>query len=260
MADSSDSKNLDILAIAAHPDDVEITCGGLLIKMSQIGRKVGVLDLTRGEMGTSGDEHDRDTEAKAAAKIMKLVYRHNLELPDSALERTQVNRLKVAQVIRDTKPEMVILPHWEQRHPDHIVASNLGYDGCWLAGLKKAKLQGEPHRPRKIIYVSYFRNREHSFLVDISDVFETKLQAVAAYQSQFKKMSNNSATYEIDENQKSGARSDNKILQPGVDIVDLMRTRARALGQLADCEYAEAYTIKESIRIDDPQKMPVPSI
>ena len=116
----ADSPKLDILAVAAHPDDTEITCGGLLIKMSKLGRKVGAVDLTQGEMGTFGDETDRKQEADAAAKIMGLSYRENLKIPDSAVENNRENRLKLAQVIRDTKPELVILPHWEQRHPDHL--------------------------------------------------------------------------------------------------------------------------------------------
>ncbi|NOY87764.1 MAG: bacillithiol biosynthesis deacetylase BshB1, partial [FCB group bacterium] len=118
---------LDILAIAAHPDDVEITSGGLLIKMHKIGRKTGVLDLTRGEMGTYGNEQDRHREAEKAGEIMGLSFRHNLSLPDSAIEYNRENKLKIAQVIRDTQPELVILPHWEQRHPDHLVCMRLSY-------------------------------------------------------------------------------------------------------------------------------------
>jgi len=234
---------LDILAIAAHPDDIEITCGGLLIKMAKRGRKTGALDLTRGEMGTLGDTNSRVAEAAAAAEVLGLSYRENLALPDSALEFNQENKLKIAAVIRATQPELVILPHWQQRHPDHRVCSQLGYDACFLAGLKKLDVDGEPYRPRKIIYVSYFRNIDYSFLVDISDEFEQKCEAVAAYRSQF----------------DNPARAKN-IFMPGVNIFDLMRTRAAALGQLVNVKYAEAYTIKEHILIDDPQKMPVRSV
>ena len=160
-------------------------CGGLLIKLVQQGRKAGVLDLTRGEMGTHGDEHDRASEAAAAAEIMGLAYRANAGMPDADVEYNRENKLKIAQVIRNTRPELVILPHWEQRHPDHLACSRLGYDACFLAGLQKLDLTGEPHRPRKIIYASYYRNTDHSFLVDISDVFERKLRGIAAYESQF---------------------------------------------------------------------------
>ena len=239
----SDRIHLDVLAIAAHPDDVEITCGGLMIKMALQGRKTGVLDLTEGEMGTLGTVESRKAEAAAAAKIMGLSWRVNLGLPDSAVEATQANKLKLAQVIRDTKPEMVILPHWEQRHPDHLACCQLGYDACFVAGLKKADLSGESFRPRKIIYASYFRNSEYSFLVNISDEMDKKCEAVAAYESQF-----------------GGAVTAKQIFQPGVDIFDLMRTRAGALGQVVNVKYAEAYTVKERMLIDDPYSMPVRSI
>lgn len=234
---------LDVLAIAAHPDDVEITCGGFLIKMSRAGRRVGVLDLTAGEMGTLGGREDRTEEAAKAAGIMGLTARLNGGLPDSALDMRQEYKLSIAQVLRNNKPELVLLPHWEQRHPDHRIASQLGYDACFLAGLKKVDLAGKPFRPRKIAYVSYFRNAEYSFLVDISDVIDAKCEAVKAYHTQF--------------GNKVTAR---QIFQPGLDVYDLMRTRARQLGQLAGVDYAEAFTIKEPILIDDPQKMPVQSI
>ena len=146
-------------------------------------------------------------------------------------------------VIRDKKPELVILPHWKQRHPDHLVCSNLGYDACFLAGLKKINLEGEPFRPRKIIYASYFRNTDYSFLVDISDFIEKKCKAVAAYKSQF-----------------ANPVTAKHIFQPGLDIYELMRTRAMALGQLVGVQFAEAFTIKENILIEDPQNMPVNSI
>ena len=115
----SDHDKLDILAIAAHPDDIEITGGGFMIKMAEMGRRTGVLDLTRGEMGTLGDEDDRAAEAAAAAKLMGLAFRDNLALPDSAVESSRENKLKLAEVIRRTAPELVVRPHWEQRHPDH---------------------------------------------------------------------------------------------------------------------------------------------
>ncbi len=239
----SERVKLDILAIAAHPDDVEITCGGLLIKMANRGRKTGALDLTSGEMGTLGNTGDREAEATVAAEVLGLSYRENLSLPDSALELTQENKLKIAAVIRVTQPELVILPHWQQRHPDHRACSQLGYDACFLAGLSKLDVGGEPYRPRKIIYVSYFRNIDYSFLVDVSDEFGQKCEAVAAYRSQF-----------------ANPITAKHIFQPGVNIFDLMRTRAAALGQLVNVKYAEAYTIKEHILIDDPQKMPVRSI
>jgi len=253
--------DLDVLAIAAHPDDAEITSGGLLIKMARKGRKTGVLDLTAGEMGTHGDENDRAKEAAAAAKALGLTWRGNLGIPDSAVEHNQENKLKIAGVIREVKPELVILPHWKQRHPDHLACSRLGYDACFLAGLKKLALGGEPFRPRKIIYASYYRNTDYSFLVDITGEFEQKIEAIAAYESQF----GDSAA--LKEKMKAGftfadlTSSEGKnVFSPGVNIYDLMFARSRHLGQMAGVTFAEAYTVKEQMRIDDPQKMPVRSI
>lgn len=234
---------LDVLAIAAHPDDTEITCGGLLIKMAKIGRKTGVLDLTKGESGTFGDENIRIQEANAAGKVLGLSYRQFLGLPDSAIEYNQENKLKIAQIIRDTAPELVILPHWEQRHPDHLACSRLGYDACFLAGLKRLNLSGEPVRPRKIIYVTYFRNNDISFLVDISDEFEQKCEAVKAYHSQFGDPLNSLM-----------------VFHPGENVFDIMKIRGARFGQMAGVKYAEGYTIKETFLIDDPQKLPVRSI
>lgn len=238
-----DPVKLDVLAVGAHPDDVEITCGGTLLKLAAMGRTTGVLDLTQGEMGTLGSSSDRKAEAQAAAEILKLSWRGNLKLPDAGVELNQTNKLKLAGIIRATQPELVMLPHSDQRHPDHRIASQLGYDACFLTGLSKLEIDGEPFRPRKVIYVSYFRNTDYSFLVDISEQFETKCKAVAAYASQF---GSNYTT--------------RQIFQPGLDIFELMRTRASQLGQLVGVEYAEAFTIKEQILIDDPQKMPVRSL
>ncbi len=255
------SVSLDVLAIAAHPDDAEITCGGLLIKLVGLGRKVGVLDLTKGEMGTHGDEHDRASEAAAAAKEMGLAYRINAEIPDSDVEYNRENKLKLAKVIRETRPELVILPHWEQRHPDHLACSQLGYDACFLAGLQKLDLDGEPHRPRKIIYASYYRNTDTSFMVDISECFKTKLRAIAAYQSQF-----GDPVWvdgHVDDSQPGAipvASTRKDIFAPGVHIYDLLYSRSRALGQQVGVTFAEAYTIKEPLLIDDPQRMMVRSI
>lgn len=238
-----DPTKLDILAIAAHPDDIEITCGGFMIEMAKMGRKTGVLDLTAGEMGTYGDHTDRASEAAAAADIMGLTWRGNLGLPDSAVEFNQANKLRIADVIRKSQPELVVLPHWEQRHPDHVACSRLGFDACFLAGLKKIDIEGEPFRPRKIIYASYFRNQDHSFMVDITESFETKCQAIAAYQSQFA--------------EEIAAK---RIFMPGVDVYEMIRIRAAQLGQQIGVQYAEAFTLKEPIRYDDPQKMPGQSI
>jgi N-acetylglucosamine malate deacetylase 1 len=132
---------LDILAIAAHRDDVEQTCGGTLLKMGERGHRTGILDLTQGEMGTRGTAEERAREAVEAAKILRVSWRQVLDIPDGRVENTWENRLKVARVIRQTRPRVVILPYWKGRHPDHYTASKLGYEACFLAGLAKLDIE-----------------------------------------------------------------------------------------------------------------------
>src|SRR3954465_3663025 len=134
------SSALDILAIAAHRDDVEQTCGGTLLKMAALGHRTGILDLTRGEMGTRGTAEDRAREAADAAKILRVCWREALDIPDGRVENTWENRLKVARVIRRVRPRVVILPYWKGRHPDHYACSTVGYEACFLAGLKKLEI------------------------------------------------------------------------------------------------------------------------
>ena len=239
MSDSA----LDVLAIAAHRDDVEITCGGTIIRLVDQGEKVGVLDLTEGEMGTRGTAKERQRDSEKSAKIMGLYWRGNLGLPDAGVEVTRENKLKIARVIRQFKPRLVVLPYWVQRHPDHLYAMQLGYDACFLAGLKKLQLEGEPHRPYKIIYSSSFRDVRHSFFVDITDQFERKLEAVRAYRSQF-----------------DGSAQSKEIFKPGVDIFEFMTISAAQYGHMVGVKYAEVFSIKENILIDNPADMPVRSI
>jgi len=147
---------LDILAIAAHPDDVELTCGGALIKMVEAGYKVGIVDLTVGESGTRGSVALRKRESDRASLVMGIVHRENLGLPDAGVEDRRDYKLKIAQRIRALQPRTVILPYWEGRHPDHYIAGQIGYEACFLAGLAKLPLEGPPHRPHKIIYASLY--------------------------------------------------------------------------------------------------------
>jgi len=229
---------LDVLAIAAHRDDAEITYGGTLIKLVDSGYKVGIVDLTQGEMGTRGSARLRGIEAKCAAKMMGVQVRENLKLPDSGVELTRENKIKLVRLIRKYKPHLVILPYWEQRHPDHANCSRLGYDACYLAGLAKLKAPGETHRPYKIIYSTSFREVACSFVVDITEQLERKLGAVACYKSQFKDMK---------------GRKD--ILIPGMDVFDFMRIRAAYYGSLIGVRYGEAFMVKETMAVQDPMKL-----
>src|SRR5712671_5614034 len=191
---------LDILAIAAHRDDVEQTCGGTLLKMAQRGHRTGILDLTQGEMGTRGSAEDRAREAADAAEILGVGWRRALDIPDGRVENTWDNRLKVASVIREVRPRVVILPYWKGRHPDHYTTSVLGYEACFLAGLAKLALSSQPsafsqtkpessplapHRPFKIIYATLYYDVRPTFVIDITQQFEQKVASILAYKTQF---------------------------------------------------------------------------
>src|SRR5436305_15342021 len=174
---------VDILALAAHPDDVEQTCGGTLMRMQEMGYRTGVLDLTAGDMGSRGSPEIRLQEAEAAAAKMKLSYRGNLRFPDARLENTVSARMTMAYEIRQQKPRVVILPYWEARHPDHYRACEMGFEACFLAGLKK--LDAEAHRPFKVLYSSLYANVAPSFVVDVTPYFERRMAALMCYQSQY---------------------------------------------------------------------------
>src|SRR5437764_7308793 len=191
MSSLPNDQPLDILAIAAHRDDVEQTCGGTLLKAAQRGQRTGILDLTQGEMGTRGSAEERAREASDAAAILGSQWRRALDIPDGRVENTWENRLKVAAVIRETRPRVVILPYWKGRHPDHYTCSVLGYEACFLAGLAKLSLSSQssappaPYRPFKIIYATLYYDVRPTFVVDITGQFEKKFASMLAYKSQF---------------------------------------------------------------------------
>ena len=154
--------DLDVLSIAAHPDDTELTCSGTVIKMVEAGYKVGLLDLTGGESGTRGSASVREQESRRASKVMGIVHRENLGLPDAGVEDLREYKLRIAQKIRDLRPRTVILPYWEGRHPDHYTTGRIGYEACFLAGLAKLPLEGRTHRPSRT-WASY--SARNSFIV-----------------------------------------------------------------------------------------------
>ena len=235
--------SLDVLAIAAHPDDVEQTCGGTLIRMAEAGYRTGVLDLTAGDMGTRGSPELRVTESEIAAKHMLLAWRGNLHFPDARLENTLTARLTLAMKIRELEPRVVILPYWEARHPDHYRAGEMGFEACFLAGLKKIDEYSTPHRPRKILYASLYADVKPSFIVDISAQFERRMTALLSYASQY------------------GVLGEGDALFPDeAEIRERLGAIARFYGNQIGVQYGEPFVVKEAIRIDDIVAMPVRSI
>jgi N-acetylglucosamine malate deacetylase 1 len=274
---------LDILAIAAHRDDVEQTCGGTLLKMAHLGHRTGILDLTKGEMGTRGSAEDRAREALDAAKILCVSWRHALDIPDGRVENSWENRLKVARIIRQTTPRVLILPYWKGRHPDHYTASILGYEACFLAGLAKLELNaatapGEhevnratptfagghdfsraanplhqngalvpevlpPHRPFKIIYATLYYDIRPTFVVDITEQFEARFDSLMAYKTQF-----------------SDQEAGKGIFPAQAEIRARVEAMARYYGMLAGVTYGEPFLQKEVGLVEDLTLMPVKSI
>ncbi len=235
---------VDILTIAAHPDDVELTCGGTLLKMVDQGYSVGILDLTQGEMGTRGTPELRADEAEAAAKVLGARFRERMNLGDSRLTTSIENRLAVAERIRLARPKTIILPYWESRHPDHYATATLGYEACYAAGLKKLDLDGEPHRPHKILYSTIYWDVDPSFVVDISTYFDKKIEAVNCFASQFE-----------------GDMGEIMRLFPAwARLIDRIRTQCKFYGHQMGVEYAEPFVVKEVVVIDDIVDMPAPSI
>jgi bacillithiol biosynthesis deacetylase BshB1 len=255
------STPFDILAIAAHRDDVEQTCGGTLLKAAQRGQRTGILDLTQGEMGTRGTAEDHAREAADAAKILGVAWRRALDIPDGRVENTWENRLKVASVIRETRPRVVILPYWKGRHPDHYTASLLGYEACFLAGLAKLALSSQPsaigqtnsgadkgeslapHRPFKIVYATLYYDVRPTFVVEIGEQFEQKFASIMAYKSQFS-------------DQEEG-----KDIFPAHDEIRArVDAMARFYGMLGGVTYAEPFLQKEVGLVEDLLAIPVKSI
>jgi bacillithiol biosynthesis deacetylase BshB1 len=237
--------HLDLLAIAAHPDDAELTCGGTLLKMAQRGYKTGILDLTAGEMGTRGTPEIRAKEAAKAAKLLAVKWRGTLGIPDSDVQPSRQNKLRLAAVIRELRPKTVILPYWEARHPDHYHASALGYEGCFLAGLKQLPMEGEAYRPFKILYSVSYADVRPTFIVDISAQYKQRGKAILAFGSQF----------------RPGKSEKKSKVHLAIDRLEAeMNQLARHYGQMIGAEYGEPFLQKELMKVDDIVKMEVRSI
>lgn len=228
--------DVDILAIAAHRDDVELTCGGALLRSADQGHRTAILDLTEGEMGTRGSAELREREAEAAARVLGVVARENLRLPDAGIVNTPDTRLALARVIRRLRPRIVLAPAREGRHPDHHVSSQLVRDACFLAGLRKLDPDSEPHRPLKVLHALAYREEaiKPTFVVDISEQFERKMEAVRCYASQF-----------------DGAIQAGEAYPNGESLYDLLRHQAAHYGSLVRARYGEPYFTTETMRVAD---------
>ena len=233
----------DVLAIAAHRDDVEQTCGGTLLRMAARGLRTAILDLTQGESGTRGSAEERAAEAAQAAQMLGVGWREALGFPDGAIENTPLNRIAIARVIRLLRPRVVILPYWQARHPDHAIAGTLGYDACFVAGLKKVDAGSEPHRPFKIVYASLYADVRPSFVVDITPFIEQRHNALMAYRSQYA-------------NQRAGTG----LFVPEEEIRERTFAEARHYGLLAGVKYGEPFVQKEVGLVDDLTLVPVQSM
>ena len=229
-------KQVDILAIAAHPDDIELICGGTLIRAHMLGRSTGIIDLAAGEMASRGTPELRAKEAAKAAKVMGVAVRENLGFPDGGIQNTPETRAKLAVAIRQLKPTIVITHSQHGRHPDHPIVAQLVRDACFVAGLKKVEPKVAPHRPLKVIHALSFRedNQKPTFVVDISEAFEKKLEAIACYKSQF-----------------GEAVQAGEVYPNGEPLSDLIRHHAAHYGSLIRCRYGEPFYTTETMRVED---------
>ncbi|MFP5236309.1 MAG: bacillithiol biosynthesis deacetylase BshB1 [Acidobacteriota bacterium] len=233
----------DVLAIAAHRDDVEQTCGGTLLRSAARGLRTAILDLTQGEAGTRGTAADRAREADEAARLLGVAWRQALDLPDGAIANTYENRLKIVRVLRELRPRVVILPYWQARHPDHAIVASLGYEACFLSGLSKIDTGTAPFRPFKLVYASLYADVRPSFVVDITPFIEQRHAALMAYKSQYA-------------NQQQGSG----LFVPEEEIRERTFAEARHYGLLAGVTYGEPFVQKEVGLVDDLTLLPVQSL
>jgi bacillithiol biosynthesis deacetylase BshB1 len=236
---------VDVLAIAAHRDDVELTCAGTLIRAADAGYHTGILDLTAGESATRGTAELRAQEAERAAAILGVTERRNAGFPDAHIRNDDDTRRTVVEHIRHFAPRVVILPFPVGRHPDHRVASELGRDACFLSGLAKYGCAGAPHRPHKILYALSYREDplKPTFVVDISAQFDRKLAAIRCYASQF-----------------DGAKAAGEIFPTGQDLYSLVETQNAHYGSLIRTRYGEPFYTHETMAVDDVVALAVQSM
>lgn len=230
---------VDVMAIGAHPDDIELGCGGTLIKMREMGYSIVLVDMVRGEMATRGTIETRRAEAAEAARIIGAVARENLELQDGNIHLSPDAKYRVARVVREYRPKLVFLPYYEDRHPDHYHASMVAYEGIFMGGLSRFETGQPPYRPPKILYYMGWYEFEPTFIVDITAQFERKMEAIYAYSTQFK---------------------------PGDDFYPQTRLTSREYhwglqsrmayyGSLIGVNYGEGFLIRGRMAVEDPMKV-----
>ena len=226
---------VDVLAIAAHPDDVELTCGGTLARLKASGYRVGIVDLTRGEMGTRGTPEIRAAEARRAAEILGADFREQLDLGDGGLRLGRESELVVIDFIRRERPRVLMTPYPDDRHPDHRRAGQLVTDAAYYAGLRKLTTAHPAYRPQQTVYFSTFDPREPDFVVDVTPYIETRRAAMRAFESQF---------------HSPGSNEPQTILSQR-DFLDMVEARARQHGALIGVEFGEGFLTRRPPRIDD---------
>jgi len=225
---------IDCLAFAPHPDDAELFCSGLLLKLKKQGKSTAIVDLTLGELSTNGNPETRKSESETASLILKTDYRENLEIPDGNIENTFQNRQKVIKVIRMLRPKICLLPWREDRHPDHVQASHLLKHSVFYAGLKKIKTGQDAYRPSTVLYYILHKIIEPTFIVDISEEFEQKIAAIKSYKSQFGNTVESNTTY---------------INRP--EFLENIKTRCAYLGQQINCKFGEGFIFEGKLKINN---------
>jgi len=225
------SATVDLLAVAAHPDDAEIGCGGALVLAASAGLSVAVVDLTRGERSTSGTVEQRDEERARAAEVLGLTRRVTLDLPDTSLGADPSHREELAALLRELRPRIVLAPHTDDRHPDHVAAGRLAREAAFVAGVARVG-RGEPHRPRRVYHYPLHHPFEPSFVLDVSAVWDRRMQAVRAYTSQFA----------VRPEQRRTAIGDPRFL-------DVLEARAAHYGAMVGAERGEPYLCHGPLRM-----------
>ncbi len=230
---------MDVLVFAPHPDDAELFCGGAILKLKKQGARVGLIDLTRGELGTRGSAEKRREEAAEAARILGVDLRENAGLPDGNIAVDTASKRTVIEFIRTYRPKIVLAPYWEDRHPDHVNASHLLSAAFFYSGLEKVKTEREAYRPKSLIYYFQHKVERPSFVVDISDEFKTKLEAIKAYTSQF--------------HDPGSKEPETYISSP--EFMKSVETRARYFGFQIGAAHGEPFYVKSAIKIDNLQQI-----